>query len=110
MELNGACSNPRLQVELPRLAPMRARLRGLALLDPKLPQSPPPRIGGVIDTITAVLELVDQSMRARDIHAVAEELLGEPIKWSSVKATLAAQASRPQGRFRRTGHGRYRIA
>ena len=47
-------------------------------------------------------------MRARDIHIAAEELLGEPIKWTSVKATLAALASGPRPRFRRTGYGRYR--
>jgi hypothetical protein len=64
----------------------------------------------VIDTITAVLELADQPMRARDIHATAEELLGRPIKWTSVKATLAEHAREPRPRFQRTDHGRYRIA
>ena len=110
MELNGACSNPRLQVELPRLTALQARLHDLALADPKTPRPPPPRIGAIVDTITAVLELADQSMRARDIHSAAEELLGEPIKRSSVKATLATHASGPHPRFQRTGYGRYRIA
>ena len=110
MELNGACSNPRLQVELPRLGALQARLRGLAAADPKTLRPPPPRIGAVADTITQILEHADQSMRARDIHATAEELLGEPIKWSSVKATLAAHASGPHPRFQRTSYGRYRIA
>ncbi len=64
----------------------------------------------MIDTITAVLELANQPMQARDIHATAEELLGQPIKWTSVKATLAEHASGPRPRFQRTGHGRYRIA
>ena len=110
MELNGACSNPRLQVELPRLAALQTRLRDLALLNPKTPCSPPRRIGAVIDTMTVVLEIADQPMRARDIHTTAEELLGRRIKWTSVKATLAEHACGPRPRFQRTGYGRYRIA
>jgi hypothetical protein len=110
MDLSGAFSNPRLQVELPRLAALQARLHTLRLLTPKTASSPPRRIGAVIDTITSVLKLAEQPMRARDIHSVAEELLGRPIKWTSVKATLAEHARRPRPRFQRTGHGRYRIA
>jgi hypothetical protein len=110
MDLSGAFSNPRHQVELPRLAALQARLLALTLLNPKTPCSPPRRIGAVIDTITAVLELAEQPMRARDIHIAAEEPLGRPIKWTSVKATLAEHACGPRPRFQRTGHGRYRIA
>jgi hypothetical protein len=64
----------------------------------------------VIDTITAVLVHAEKPLRARDIHAAAEELLGWPIKRSSVKATLAAHASGPLPRFERVGYGRYRMA
>ncbi len=60
----------------------------------------------MIDTITAVLKLADRPMRARDIHTAAEELLGRPIKWTSVKATLAGHACGPQPRFQRTLTGR----
>ena len=31
-------------------------------------------------------------MRARDIHSAAEHLVGEPLKWSSVKGTLGDPA------------------
>ena len=48
----------------------------------------------MIDTITAVLELAEQPMRARDIHTAAEQRLGRPIKWTSVKATLAKRCNR----------------
>jgi hypothetical protein len=85
-------------------------LRALALLNPKTPFSPPRRIGAVIDTIIAVLEIADQPMRARDIRTTAEQLLGRPIKWTSVKATLAEHACGSRPRFQRTGYGRYRIA
>jgi len=64
----------------------------------------------VIETITTVLELGEQPMRACDIHAAAEELLGRPIKWTSVKATLAEHAFAPRPRFQRVGYGRYRIS
>jgi hypothetical protein len=64
----------------------------------------------VIDTITAVLELAEQPMRACDIHAAAEDLLGRPIKWTSVKATLDQHATGPRPRFQRTDYGRYCIA
>ena len=110
MKLNGACSNPQLLLELPRLAALQARLHSMSLLNPKTPCSPTPKIGAVIDTISAVLEHAEQPMRARDIHSTAEEPLGRPIKWTSVKATLADHARGPRPRFQRTGHGRYRIA
>jgi hypothetical protein len=110
VDLSGAFSNPRLQIELPRLAALQARLHALALLTPKTPCSPPRRIGVVIETITTVLELAEQPMRACDIHAAAEELLGRPIKWTSVKATLAEHAFGPRPRVQRVGYGRYRIS
>jgi hypothetical protein len=85
-------------------------LHALTVLNPKTPSLPPRKIGDVIDTITAILEHADQPMRARDIHAAAEDRLGRPIKWTSAKATLAAHASGSRPRFERVGHGRYRIA
>ena len=80
------------------------------MLNPKAPRSPTPKVGAVIDTISAVLEHAEQPMRARDIHAAAEELLGRPVKWTSVKATLAGHACGPRPRFQRTDYGRYRFA
>jgi hypothetical protein len=65
-DLSGAFSNPRLHVELPRLAALRGRLHALTLLTPKTTCSPPRRIGAVIDTVTAVLKLAEQPMRARE--------------------------------------------
>jgi hypothetical protein len=85
-------------------------LHALTVLNPKSTHPPPRRVGAVIDTITAILEHADQPMRTRDIHTTAEELLGRPIKWTSVKATLAEHVRGPRPRFQRTGYGRYRIA
>jgi hypothetical protein len=44
-------------------------------------------------------------MGARDIHFAAEELLGDRIRWSSVKGTLASHASGARPRFSRVGPG-----
>ena len=48
-------------------------------------------------------------MRARDIHAAAEQLSGEPLRWSSVKGALAAYAEGSNPRFERARRGYYRI-
>jgi len=48
-------------------------------------------------------------MRAREIHAAAEQLAGEPLLWTSVKAALAAYAEGSEPRFERVRRGYYRI-
>jgi len=64
----------------------------------------------VLETVTLVLELAGLPMRARDVHAAAEQLRGARLQWSSVKAALAAGASRDRPRFRRTSRGVYESA
>jgi len=110
MELNGALSNPQAQVETRRLAAIHADLRDLVLPAPKAPSPRPRRIGVIINAITTVLDLADQAMQAREIHTAAEDLLGEAINWSTVKATLAEHAAGPGARFKRVARGRYRLA
>ena len=48
-------------------------------------------------------------MRARDIHAAAEQLTGRALRWTSVKAALAA-GTRAAPRFQRISHGTYQRA
>jgi len=48
-------------------------------------------------------------MRAREIHAAAEQLAGRPLSWASVKAALAANASGDEPRFQRLRYGVYAI-
>jgi hypothetical protein len=48
-------------------------------------------------------------MRAREIHATAEQLAGEPLRWTSVKAALAACAEGSEARFERVRRGYYQI-
>jgi hypothetical protein len=49
-------------------------------------------------------------MRARDVHAAAEQLAGETLLWTSVKAALAAGSSASSPCFQRVSHGVYRLA
>ena len=44
---------------------------------------------------------------AREIHAAAEQLAGEPLLWTSVKAALAAGMAGKSPRFRRVRRGVY---
>jgi len=48
-------------------------------------------------------------MRAREIHAAAEQLAGEPLRWTSVKGTLTAYTGGCEARFERVRRGHYRI-
>jgi hypothetical protein len=63
----------------------------------------------VLATIARVLEEANCPMRAREIHAAAEQLAGEPLRWTSVKGTLAAYAEGSKPRFERVRRGYYRI-
>ncbi len=48
-------------------------------------------------------------MLARDVHARVETLLGEPVRWTSVRATLAGNLKGPAPRFARVARGRYGV-
>lgn len=48
-------------------------------------------------------------MQARDVHAQVETFLGEPVRWASVKATLAGNLKGPASRFVRVARGRYGV-
>ena len=109
LELNGARSNPQAGVELARLGALHDELLRKALVDPREPRPVPARVSPVLETVTLVLERAGEPMRARDIHAAAEQLAGEPLLWTSVKAALAAYAEGSEARFERVRRGNYRI-
>ena len=81
----------------------------MAAANPVLPRSAPPKASPVLETVTRVLERADRPMRAREVHSAAEQLAGESLLWTSVKAALAAGASGQQPRFRRVRHGLYEL-
>jgi hypothetical protein len=66
-------------------------------------------MGPVLETVTLVLELAGKPMQAREIHAAACELVGEPLLWKSVKSALAACAVGNEACFERVRRGYYRI-
>jgi hypothetical protein len=68
-----------------------------------------PRQGRIIDAISQVLVEEGDPMQARDVHAQVETLLGEPVRWATVKATLAGNLNGPSPRFVRVARGRYRL-
>jgi hypothetical protein len=110
MERNGARSNPRAEVELSRLDALRDALLRRALVNPRKPRPAPAKVSPVLETVTLVLELAGKPMRAREIHAAAEQLAGEPLRWNSVKAALATGGASKRPRFRRISHGVYQTA
>ena len=78
---------------------------------PQKPRSaPPPVRPQVLETIVRVLDKADRPMRACEIHAAAEDLAGERLLWTSVKAALAAGAVGLSPRFQRVRYGVYRSA
>ena len=78
-------------------------------MNPRAPRPVPAKVSPVLATVTLVLERAGQPMRAREIHAAASELSGEPLLWTSVKGTLAAYAEGSKPRFERVDRGYYRI-
>jgi hypothetical protein len=70
----------------------------------------PRRPGWVLKAIIHVLADREEPMRAKDIHAAVEALLGEPVSWSSIKGALADNASGSARRFVRIARGRYVLA
>jgi len=61
----------------------------------------------VSEIVSRVLSDAARPMRACDVHRAAELLLGAPLRWTSVKAALAAGVTE-SGRFERVSYGVYR--
>jgi hypothetical protein len=109
MELNGALSNPRVQLELPKLRSLRASLLRQAVHSPRPPTVVRRTRTPVLETVTRALTAATRPMRAREVHRAAEELLGQPVEWSSVRSALAACVNESKPRFRRLRRGLYEI-
>lgn len=105
MELSGALSNPRAGVDLSRLRDVQKRLLKKAAANPMEPRPAPARPSPVLETITRVLERENRPMCAREIHSAAEELLGRPLLWRSVKGTMFNYAQGRMPRFVRASRG-----
>jgi len=112
MELNGALSNPFVidKSLLIRLTELRRSLIEIAITAPREPRDAPRGPDPVLATVTLVLELAGEPMRVGEIHATAFELLGRPLKRSSVKGILSAVTIGGDHRFRRARNGLYGLA
>jgi hypothetical protein len=68
------------------------------------------RPGWVLKAVVRVLADRREPMRAKDIHAAVEALVGEPVPRSSVKGALASDVADSPGRLVRVARGRYVLA
>jgi hypothetical protein len=93
-----------------RLTWLRRKLLDEAVEEPRQPRDPPTRRPPVLELVTRVLEAEDRPMRAREVHAAANELSGVPLRWHSVKEALSAYTIGGDQRFRRVGYGTYELA
>ena len=108
--LLGSYSNPEIQGRLRRLSEKLERLAASdAVPRPSGRQDQRLRGGLVPKAIERVLTDSSEPMRARDIHAEVEELLGRSVPVSSVKNWLATSAQDNQARVVRLGRGRYQL-
>jgi hypothetical protein len=64
----------------------------------------------VLKAVAQVLTDRSEPMRAKDIHAAVEALVGEPVPSSSVKGALATNVSGSSRRLIRVARGRYMLA
>jgi hypothetical protein len=112
MDLSGAFSNPFATDKslLIRLIELRRTLLQRAAEHPLEPRPAPPMAAPVLETVTLVLGLTHRPMRACEIHAAANELLGFPLRWRSVKGILSAYTIGGDRRFRRVRRGVYELA
>jgi hypothetical protein len=65
-----------------------------------------PKFGTVSGAVLAILVQVEGSMRFVEIHREVEELLGIPVRRSSLNQSLSTESRRRAPRFLRVGHGR----
>jgi hypothetical protein len=110
MGLLGCYSNPEIQGRLRQLSEKLARLaasnaapRHSGRQDQRL------RAGLVPQAIEQILREATSPMRARDIHAEVEDLLGKSVPVSSVKNWLAKHTRGERPRLIRLDRGRYRL-
>jgi hypothetical protein len=58
--------------------------------------------------VIRALATADRPLRAREVHAAAQELAGTPLSWNTVKDCLHKNVRRPGSPVERVAHGRYR--
>jgi hypothetical protein len=107
MELNGALLNRALSERLLPISGLARRLAQFRTVQPVADRCLPRRPGVVRDAVLRALAESDRSLRAREIHAAAQELAGMPLSWNTVKDCLHKNARRPEVPIERVSRGRY---
>jgi hypothetical protein len=108
MDLLGALSNSANRDKLARLAASRRRLlRGAPAQVAPTPR-PPARAGEVVQAVEEVLASKGV-MRVGEVVLAVENSLQRVVNRKTVKACLSEGALATPPRFKRTGHGRYRL-
>ena len=110
MELNGALLNRTLLGSLLPISGLARRLAQLCLPQQTADRGLARRSGVVRDAVFRALAASDKPLRAREIHATAEALAGEPLSWNTVKDCLHKSALTPGVPIERVRHGWYRHA
>lgn len=112
MGLTGVLSNHDLQGSLGHLAKklVAVRASGKPRRQTLAHRQRPHRPGWVLEAVMKVLADRGEPMRAKDIHAGIEAMLGESVCWGSVKCALASNLSGASPRFVRIARGRYVLA
>ncbi len=111
MELSGVLSNQNLQVRLRRIVKKLADVRAHGKVrERRSCRQRSRRPGWVVEAVVKVLADREEPMRAKEIHAAVETMIGEPVGWSSVKSALALHVSGPSPLFVRIARGRYVLA
>ena len=108
MELSGALSNPRAQVEigLRPLTGLAAELR-LRHVPEREPRHLPPRACRIQDLVQRYVDSVPQPVRVRDVCDGLEALGVAPFDKAAVRKTLHDGARAPVPRYARLGWGLY---
>ncbi len=63
----------------------------------------------VLEAVLRVFAQRRGPMRAREVHGAVEALLGEPVRWGSVKKCLSSNVTGVSPRFIRVARGQYAL-
>ncbi len=107
MELIGALSNFSTQERLEKLSAMLAKIEASGAAPRPSRFAAKRRAGLLTRIIEQVLAEAEGPMRMHEIHAAAEELIGQPVPRSTVKNCLANNCKGEKARFVRLERGRY---
>ena len=108
MELNWALLNRKVQEDLRRSADLAGRFGQLPGAETAQRPTLARRSGLIRNAVLQVLAASEHPLRAREIHAAAQELVGEPLSWNTVKDCLHKSARRSDVPIECVSRGRYR--